>query len=226
MTGARWLIPKSIIRWRYWIAKPSAKSEIACGGILIHLAECAIELILRGCTKKFDVQTQPPRRLLAVGTLQLGARMFWIGNDGDTAQIGNNFPQHLQTLAIQFRCHERKARHIAARAREAFGEPRCDGIAAIDVDHRYGQLQAINDIDRGALRNDQIDGLAKQLGGELRNAPDVIITVPVFDFEVAVLNPAKLGEATTERIEKRCETRCLLRGQPADAANPLAHLVH
>jgi hypothetical protein len=32
ITGTRRLSPKSMMLWRYWMAKPSVKSEIACGG--------------------------------------------------------------------------------------------------------------------------------------------------------------------------------------------------
>lgn len=110
------------------------------------------------------------------------------------------------------------------RAREAVGEARDDGIAAEGVYNRDRQIELIHQEIGRALRDDQIDRYPHKFPGQFRHPLKMVVAVAQHEDEVAPLDIAEILETVAECLDVGLQARRLLRGNPANARNPLRAL--
>jgi hypothetical protein len=67
------------------------------------------------------------------------------------------------------------------------------------------------------LYNKKVDGLAHELSRKRRDPQQVVISKPIFDFQVVAFAVAKITETAAKYIKERSEAGRLLCGQPTDA---------
>ena len=142
--------------------------------------------------------------------------MFGIGDDGNSAQIRNDVPQHLQALAVELGCHECHAGHISARPGETVSEACRNRVTAKNIDDGHRKPEVADLGDGCALRNNEVDGKLHQFRCEFGHALNCIVAVAILNRQVTALDIAKIGKPGAHRGKVGCQARRLLRGQPTD----------
>src|SRR5256886_11613966 len=220
MTGARWRMAKSMMVCRFWIAKPSASKEIACGGwalialrALVSSSRVRVGRYSMARSSRRAVSSEKARSRCAPGCSGLPT-IATLRRSGTISCSSS------RRLPFELDCHECHARHVAARSGKTIGETSRNGIGAHAEYDGNGQAETPNLESGCALRHDKIDGQSHQLRGEVGYALNHVVAVTGFDHEVAALDIAEICKGGAHGVNVRHQARRLLGGEPTDADDP------
>src|SRR5262245_51267359 len=128
-------------------------------------------------------------------------RRGWIPDDSNASERWDRLLEQLQPLDAEFGEHDRQPGDVSAGVREIRDQAGSDGIRNDGHHDRNGGRRALGLLNRRSdVRNDQINFLFNEFGGQLGEPSIVAIGPSPFDAHVAALGVAHVLETLPERL--------------------------
>ena len=187
-----------MMRARLMHRKPVRQHDQALDAVAGRDREGPLQVIRMPDRHELGGYAESPRRGRRLFDLCCGRRFLRIVEDADPTAFGERAAQQLEALSRQVRRHIREAREVSARAREARDHALSLGVAAERDDDRDRGRRLFRRPDRRPQGDDQVDLGGDELGGELRQAIQDTVRVPLDQGEISSLDTPELAQRREE----------------------------
>src|SRR5262245_25565280 len=158
-----------------------------------------------------ELQTQRAGGRLQISRLNIATRKSWVDKRSYLARCGEQLVQPLQSFPTQLRVQGGHPCEVAARSVEAGNETDLNRIGAGDEDNGNGARYSLRSYRRLAVRGNNGDLPASQIGCQCWQTIVVTFGPAVFDRHVPTIDIAVFSQA----LPKRDQEVCILLGRPS-----------
>src|SRR5262245_15441617 len=158
-----------------------------------------------------ELQTQRAGGRLQISRLNIATRKSWVDKRSYLARGGEQLVQQLQSFPTQLRVQGGHPCEVAARSVEAGNETDLNRIGAGDEDNGNGARYSLRSYRRLAVRSNNGDLPASQIGCQCWQTIVVTFGPAVFDRHVPTLDIAVFSQT----LPKRDQEVCILLGRPS-----------